>query len=201
VSPGSCIVDTLTPATVGSVTGLDPGSISLTGPGGIALTLANQLGIMGELSGALPAGAIPQSGGTFTFTGTGGANVGPFTASLTFSNPLLSWTNPSVAATVNRSQGFTATWTGGNPGSYVFVTGTSALAKTATNPATTVGFTCLGNAGDGQFTVPSYILSALPAGAGGVEIQNDIHVQLPASGLDIGIVHGGISISATSTYQ
>ena len=200
VSPGGCIVNYLVPATIGSITGLDPGSISLTGPGGISLTLANQLGIKGAFYAALANGAIPQSGGAFTFAGTGGADVGPFTIALNFTNPLLSWTNPNVAATIDRSQGFTATWMGGNPGSYVFVTGTSTSAGTSTTPGITVGFTCLANAGDGQFAVPSYILSALPAGRGGVQVQNDIYLPLPASGLDIGLAVGTIGISTTATY-
>jgi uncharacterized protein (TIGR03437 family) len=112
VSPGGCVVNYLVPATIGSITGLDPGSIKLTGTGGISLTLANQLGIKGAFYAALANGAIPQSGGTFAFTGTGGADVGPFTVALNFTNPLLSWTNPNVATTIDRSQGFTATWTG-----------------------------------------------------------------------------------------
>jgi uncharacterized protein (TIGR03437 family) len=164
VSPGGCIVQalTMTPS-FGAITGLDPGTIKLTGSGGVALTLANQLGIKGAFFAALSPGAIPQSGGTFTFAGNGGADVGSFTSVFTFTNPLLSWTNPNVAASIDRSQGFTVTWTGGNPGSYVFVTGTSTSANTGTTPVT-VGFTCLGKVGDGQLTVPPYILSALPPG-------------------------------------
>jgi uncharacterized protein (TIGR03437 family) len=193
VSPGNCIVSTVAPATIGSITGLDPGNIKLTGPG-VSLTLSNQLGIKGAFYAPLPAGAIPQSGGTFTFTGSGGVDVGSFTSTLTFTNPLLIWTNPNVAASIDRSKGFTATWTGGNPGSYVFVSGTS----TAT---VTVGFTCLAKAGDGQLDVPSYILSALPPGAGGVLVQNDIYPKLSASGLDIGVAVGEVGISARATYK
>ncbi len=201
VSPGGCIVNYLVPASLGSITGLDPGSISLAGTGGIAVKLANQLGMKGAFSAALTNGAIPQSGGTFTFTGTGGADVDPLTSTLTFTNPLMGWTNPGVAATIDRSQGFTATWTGGNPGSYVFVTGTSSSTATAAAPAITVGFTCLANAGDGQFSVPSYILSALPPGKGGVEVQNDIYLPLTATGLDIGLAVGEIGISTSATFK
>jgi hypothetical protein len=49
--------------------------------------------------------------------------------------------------------------------------------------------------------VPSYILSALPPGSGGVLVQNDIYLPLTASGLDIGIAVGEIAISATATYR
>jgi uncharacterized protein (TIGR03437 family) len=201
VSPGGCIVNNPTPVTLGTITGLDPGNIQLTGPGGISLMLANQLGIKGAFYGTLAAGAIPQTGGAFVFKGSGGADVGSFTSTLTFSNPLLNWTNESAAATIDRSQDFKATWTGGNPGSYVFVTGVSTLVATATTKAITIGFTCLAKADDGQFTVPSYILSALPPGIGGVGIQNDIYEPLPASGLDIGMAQGEIGIGTRSTYK
>ncbi|HLG99338.1 MAG TPA: hypothetical protein VKX49_23710 [Bryobacteraceae bacterium] len=202
VSPGGCIVQNLTATPdFGAITGLDPGGINLAGPGGVALTLAKQGGIKGAFTGSLAPGAIPQAGGTFTFTATGGADVGSFTSVLTFTNPLLSWTNPNVAASINRSQGFTVTWTGGNPGSIVFVTGTSTSAATANNPSVTAGFTCMANVADQQLTVPAYILSALPAGTGAVSVHNMIYLPLSASGIDIGLTGGEISQAASSIYK
>src|SRR5579871_5572463 len=196
VSPGGCIVNNLTPVSPGSFTGLDPGNIGLTGTGGVSVTLANQAGIKGAFFADLTAGAIPQSGGTFVFKGTGGADVGSFMSTLTFTNPLLNWTNQSIVASIDRNQSLTVTWTGGNPGSAIFITGTSTSSSNVS-----VGFTCLASAGDAQFTVPAYILSALPPGKGAVLIQNDLYEPLPASGLDIGIAQGEIGISATATYK
>ncbi len=197
VSPGGCIVNDLTPVQV-NFTGLDPGTISLTGPAGLSVTLGPQLGIKGAFFAALAAGAIPQSGGTFTFKGSGGADVSSFTSTITFTNPLLSWTNPSVAESIDRTQGLPVTWTGGNPGSYVFITGSSI---STSNSNIIGGFTCLVSADAGQFTVPSYILSALPAGKGGVGVQNDVYSSLSAGGLDIGLALGDISYSASGTYK
>jgi uncharacterized protein (TIGR03437 family) len=202
VSPGGCVVDYLKPATIGSITGLDPGTITMTGPNGLSLTLPpSQLGIKGMFAATLSSTAIPETGGTFTFTGTGGADVGPFTAVLDFSNPILSWTNPDVATTVDRSQNLKVTWTGGNADSYVFVTGVSTSKATSTTPAVTLGFTCLVKASDGQVTVPSYILSALPPGTGGMAIQNDFYSKFSASGLDITSAIGEVSFSNKSTYK
>jgi hypothetical protein len=202
VSPGGCIVDYLKPATIGSITGLDPGTITLTGPNGLSLTLPpSQLGIKGMFEETLSATAIPQTGGTFTFKGSGGADVGSFTAVLDFSNPLLNWTNPDIASTIDRSQDLKVTWTGGNTGSYVYVTGVSTSKATSTAPSVTLGFTCLVKASDGQVTVPSYILSALPAGSGGMGIQNDFYVNFSASGLDIRSGVGEIGFSAIATYK
>jgi len=201
VSPGGCIVDYLQPATIGSITGLDPGTLTLTGPNGLSLTVPPSPLGLGMFASTLSATAIPDTGGTFTFTGSGGADVGPFTSVLTFSNPLLSWTNPGIAATIDRSQNLTATWTGGNPGSYVYVTGVSTSKATSTAPSVSLGFTCLISASDGQVTVPSYILSALPPGSGGMGMQNDIYMPLTASGIDIGLALGEIGFSATATFR
>jgi hypothetical protein len=152
--------------------------------------------IVGTVYANLPAGAIPQTGGTFTFKGTGGKDVGAFTATIDLSNPLLSWTNASEAATIDRSQGLTVTWTGGNPGTYVFILGS------ATSTGIGYGaFTCLARADDKQFTVPSYILSVLPAGAGGVQVQNAIQLPLLDTGIDIGLRAATISYSVSSTFK
>ena len=202
VSPGGCIVDYLKPATIGSITGLDAGTITLTGPNGLSLTLPpSPLGIKGMSGETLSATAIPQTGGTFTFKGSGGADVGPFTAVLNFSNSLLSWTNPDVATTIDRSQNLKVTWTGGNTGSYVYVTGVSTSKATSTTPSVTLGYTCLVKASDGQVTVPSYILSALPPGTGGVGIQNDFYATFSASGLDINTAIGEIGFSSAGTFK
>ena len=198
VSPGGCIVDNLAPATVGDITGLDAGVITLSGPSGLSVTLGPQLGIAGAFFATLATGAIPQSGGTFTFKGSGGADVGSFTSTITFSNPLLTWTNQNVAVTIDRTKNLTFNWTGGNPGTYLYITGVSTSTST---PRTTVGYTCLARVDDGQFTVPSYILSALPAGSGGTGMQNDIYSSLSASGLDIGSALGDIYFSVASSYQ
>jgi len=200
VSPGGCIVDYLQPATIGSLKGLDPGTITVTGPDGVSLALPSPLGL-GIYTATLSATAIPQTGGTFTVKGSGGADVGPFTAVVDFSNPLLSWTNPDVATTVDRSQDLTVNWTGGNTGSYVYVTGVSTSKATSTTPSATLGFTCLVSAGDGKVTVPSYILSALPAGSGGMAIQNDFNAKFSAKGLDISTAGGEIGFSALSTFK
>lgn len=197
LSPGGCIVNDLTPVSVGNISGLDAGKITLSGPSNLSVTLASQLGIKGAFYSLLTSGAIPQTGGTFTFTGSGGADVGSFTSTIVFTNPLLTWTNQSVAATIDRTKDLQVTWTGGNPGTYVFISGTS-----TTPPPQLIGaFTCLAKVDDGKFTVPSYILSALPAGKGGTLIQNNVYSALSASGLDIGLADGDVSFSVTSTYQ
>ena len=196
LSPGGCILQDITPVPLPGITGLDVGSITLTGPSGQAVTLGSQ-GIRGVFFANLAAGAIPASGGTFTFRGSGGADVGPFTSTLTLANPLLTWTNQSAAATIDRTQGLLVTWTGGNPGTYVFITGTSTLAGLGLAR----GYTCMAPVDAGRFTVPSYILLGLPPGSGGSGVQNNITGPLPASGLDVSLALAGVYFSITSTYR
>jgi uncharacterized protein (TIGR03437 family) len=197
VSPGGCIL-TQEPAPVPfpNIVGLDTGDITITGPSEPAVTLKSQ-GIQGAFYAILPADAIPSSGGTFTFQGAGGKDVGPFTSTLTLTSPLLTWTNQSAAATIDRTKGLLVTWTGGNPGTYVFVTGTS----TSTGLQLLGGYTCLVPIDAGQFTVPSYILSGLPAGTGGAALQNYVYGSLSASGIDIGVALADINYSVRATTQ
>jgi uncharacterized protein (TIGR03437 family) len=191
VSPGGCILPNAVP--VPGLTGLDPGSISLTGPSGVSTTLGTPGGIRGTFFSNLPANTL-SSGGTFTFRGTGGADVGAFTSTITLANPLLNWTNQSAAASIDRSQGLRVTWTGGNPGSFVSISG-AAIAG-----GLPVGYLCLAPAEAGQFTVPSYILQSLPAGNGSPLVQNIVYAPLTASGLDIALGVATIAQQADSTY-
>jgi hypothetical protein len=200
-SPGGCTVIYPTPLDPFTITGLDPGTITLTGPGGLNVALGPQLGIKGAFFSLLTTGTIPAGGGSFTFKGSGGADVGSFSTTLALS-PMMVWTNPSVAATaISRSQALTVTWTGGNPGTTMFISGTSTTPASGQTAGVTIGFTCVSLAEAGQFTVPSYILSALPAGSGGVSVQNAIAQTFSASGLDLTTAEAAIDYSVFSTYQ
>lgn len=197
VSQGNCIANNLMPATVGNITGLDVGTVTLAGPAGLSVTLASQFGIKGTFNAILSATAIPATGGTFTFKGSGGADVGPFTTSFNLSNPLIAWTNQSDVASIDRSKSLKITWTGGNPGSSVYISGTSTVPGT-----TTLGeFQCLASADAGQFTIPSFILGALPVGSGGINVQNDILAPLSATGIDIGQGQATISYNAAASFK
>ena len=195
LSPGSCAVGPV--MTGGQITtvGLDAGSITLTGPAGLAIPLPEQLGLQGQNGATLAAGVIP-AGGTFTFTGSGGADVGPFSSTLTIASPNFNWTNPSAAATIDRTQGLLYTWTGGLPGTYVLLGGTS------TGPLVSAGYSCKVAVEAGQFTVPSYILLGLPPGSGGASIQqHDTDTTFSATGLDYTGVIALIEFSAAGTVK
>ena len=198
-SLGSCFVfqQLLSDVGTGSSTGLNAGtSIGLTGP--LGPYILNSLpSFTGLYLAQLPTGAIPSTGGAFTFTGPGGADVGAFTATVNFPNPLLSWTNQSAGATVNRSQGVQVTWNGGSAGSYVFISGAT------TGSGGAFGFfTCYAPQSAGSFTVPSFVTGTLPAGNGSLSVATGTNfVQFSATGIDQGYGFGLDSIQINSTYQ
>ena len=98
--------------------------------------------------------------GAFTISGTGGANIGKFTADLTIpSFPTL--TSPSNLSSITRSSGLTVTWAGGGPGANVEIQ----LYGTPGNTGLTGSqIVCEAPSSVGKFTIPAYVLAALPTG-------------------------------------
>jgi hypothetical protein len=112
--------------------------------------------------------------------------VGAFTVTLNFNNAL-AWTNKSSISSVTRSQGQTFTWTGGAPNSYVFMEGSSSDSTTGVS----VSFTCYAPSSAGAFTVPSYILDALPEGSGSLAMAGLTALEsFTATGIDRGSAIG-----------
>jgi len=168
-------------------TALDAGTITVTGPAGTepVPALAAQ---PGTYDAVLPAGFVTAAGGSFTFTGTGGADVGPFTLTLDYSNPF-TWTNMAAITSVTRSQGVTVTWTGGDTPGYVGVSGTSTAPANANgaNGVVAAGFFCYAPVSAGQLAVPPYILLGMPAGTGSLTVEIvTLPVTFNATGLDYG---------------
>ncbi len=150
-------------------TGLDAGTITFAGPSG-TVPLPAVASLPGDYDATLPLGFVPTSGGSFVFTGTGGKDVGPFTATLNYSNPMV-WTNESSIAAVNRSQGVTLTWTGGDPDGFILITGTT-TSPGGVNGSVSAGFVCYAPVSPGQFTVPPFVLLGVPGGTGTLTLEN-----------------------------
>ncbi len=183
--PGTCLVyNSLNESTnVPFATGgnIDGGSvIMLTGPNGSLSIPANQGGNPFGTAGSF---LVP---GTFTATGTGGAAVGPFTATVTIpASPTL--VSPVNNATVLRSGGMTVTWTGGGSGNVVMeVTGcTDNSCNTGAVAA------CSAPASTGTFTIPPFVLLALPTGNAGFAFSTQAEAAFTATGLNLGIISVG----------
>lgn len=201
--PGCLVTETATGAATGTTTYLDAGTITVTGPSGQAATLTENSFPLGgtnfiSYSSQLAAGYIPTTGGTFTFKATGSTTggVGPFTTTVVFSNPILQWTNQAAAATVTRSAGLPITWTGGAAGTFVVMSGSSSSTVASGT------FTCIANVTAGSFTVPAYVLAALPAGTGTVSVDNEtVPNSFTATNLNNGGAVGFVAYQVNSTYN
>jgi len=208
-SPGGCTVfsDAVRNTDIWSSQrkGLDAGpEILISGPLG-ARTLSRTE--KGQYSTSFSGGLTSLPAGTYTASAAGGADVGAFTAPLQVTD--LVWTNKSAAATVNRSMPLDVTWTAGKTEAYVLIGG-SAKAQiphpfvcskcgvggtdiTYYNYTTlTRSFACVEDVRKGIFTIPDYVLGALPGGTdtkaylflGAHPFQN----RFSAPGLDAGFV-------------
>lgn len=160
-----------------NVQNLDAGpALSLTGPigaqqlprrntnsGGFKYGPNNNGGILGGgipgLPGLPPVMPDYLQPGPYTLNNGAGAVVGPFSTGLTIPGNQPVWTNQDSLTSIPRSQDVTVTWSGGVAGGIVGIFGDSA------DPASGAGaeFACIAPADAGSFSVPSWVLSALPA--------------------------------------
>jgi uncharacterized protein (TIGR03437 family) len=202
-SLGSCSVtqyNSLTVVDPYTFTYLNAGTVSVTGPPNGTVQLKEfETGIYvagGGVTGS-PAFTIPASGGTYAFTGTGGSDVGPFTAQVDFLSPL-AWTNASSDGTVTRASGVTTTWTGGASGTYAVISGSSVSSSSVFSAS----FVCDAPVSAGTFTVPPAVLLSLPAGSGSLQVSNytnPVSVNIP--NLDFGFAEAYVSTQIDATYN
>src|SRR5258708_15412049 len=144
---GKCVVIQLGPppgsnATFTS-TFLDAGPVmNLTGPGG-----TKQIPITRNIFSALLGGGAAFPGlpappalyldpGMYTVdNGGGGADIGPFSVSMTVPDPFM-WTNADDFASIDRSGPIDVTWTGGDPNSQVQIGGSVNITDPVTHQST-----------------------------------------------------------------
>ena len=170
---------------------LDAGtSLTITGPkgSGTITQVSSSSPYMGVLGGSISAGSsISVSSaqntpfldtGPFTITGTGGADVGPFTVSVNLS-PAVTWTNEMQISAIDRSKPLTLTWTGGDSSATMLVVGASSDPNTQASG----GFTCLAPMSAGTFTVPVNSLSDLVAVNPSATVSSGSSSQLGVLGL------------------
>ena len=84
-------------------------------------------------------------------------------------------------------------------GTFVGIAGTS----TSLSPAAFGSFTCFAPTSAGQFTIPNYVLAAMPAGSGGLTVANYTNYEMftGAFGLDYGLSYGYLTYSIDTVYQ
>jgi len=177
---------------------LAAGRLSVNGPKGVkalgdvkgSFSVELGTGINIQLPPGIPSiPGLPSSlyldPGSYTITGAGGADVGAFNVQVQL-NPV-EWSNPGVAASVNRAQPLTLNWTGGRANDYVMALGTS-----ATRAGLLGTFVCIAKASDLKITVGTHILQNLPASNQEGSLLGLFSIAEPAifkaSGLDSGSV-------------
>jgi uncharacterized protein (TIGR03437 family) len=164
------------------------------------------------LPGGLP--PIAQGGppyldpGTYTFdNGGGGADIGPFTFDLNAPVPI-SWDNIEQTATIDRTQGVTVKWSGGDPNSVVGIGGVVNLIQGTVSISAL--FACTEKASAGQFTVPPFITLGMPAvpltGAppgnlGILSVSNILYQYVTIPGVDLSIYNWSSSLGRNVGFQ
>ncbi|HXB69034.1 MAG TPA: hypothetical protein VNY05_12365 [Candidatus Acidoferrales bacterium] len=147
---------------------MDAGSkLTLSGPGGVSKDLTRSIAVGSAGYSAVLSSATPViQPGQWTMTGTGGADIGAFTSTVTVPAPLACTNCDGTTGinTIDRTKPLLVTWTGGGgSGDYVQVGGLSTVVSTA-DAAKNVAviFSCSARASDLQFTVPASILNQMP---------------------------------------
>lgn len=180
--PGTCIAyNNLNAAFNVPITGYSPldagSSFTVTGPQGSVLLMNPGKDSMLNASGTF------LTPGAYTITGTGGANVGSFSGAVMIPAPstLVSPVNGGNATLAN---GMTVTWTGGSGNLQIQVN--SCFDNSCNNGASAV---CIVPASVGTFTIPPYVLEALPAGtSAGLVLSSYSMASFTATGLNAGTI-------------
>jgi hypothetical protein len=181
--PNTCITRSSNPAnpiTIAPYFPLDAGSqLNFTGPNGIKPQPKTSAG--GYVGTIDTTGAYLSPGAYTVDNGASGGDIGPFKASLTFGTPF-TWTNQSSVTAIPRAASQTITWTGADPSGYISISGISSSQNYAAQ------FLCVAPAAASSFTIPSYVLLALPAtNSGNLAVADSTAAPLfKAPGLDFG---------------
>jgi uncharacterized protein (TIGR03437 family) len=187
--PGTCVVyNSLNPGQnlpASGISDLNAGSsFTIKGPNG-SVTIP---GSPGDSRTTMNSSGAFLGPGTYTVTGAGGPDIGSFNASLTLPQPaVLSSPQNGPNFSVNRANGLTVTWTGGDANSTVTILVQSAIDQSL-NTGATVG--CVVAANAGTFTIPPYVLLRLPSGpfASFEFMPYGVRSTFTASGIGLGII-------------
>jgi uncharacterized protein (TIGR03437 family) len=221
-------------ATPPSITGLDAGAaLNVKGPNGAKQMMPSQTGVVGSYTGTfgtstvlppipgLPPGTpIPGlpgqtppylEAGTYSVdNGAGGADVGPFTATLILKTPL-TWTNMDAITQVVRAQGVQVTWSGGDPAGTVLITG--GVINIVGNDTYLGVFTCMAPVSAGQFMVPPIVTLSLPAStssgggpagsvpSGSLSVGTMVSAPFTATGINSGAISSSVVSFKNMAYN
>jgi hypothetical protein len=211
--PGTCRVAATSDSTGAFPIGLgalDAGTVSISGPG-----MSNQaLAQAADNTYSFKLSSNPVvAGAAYTLSGTGGKDIGAFSANALMHNPITLMS--AFPTTIPRGQDLTFSWAGGGS-DWITISGSSSAPVDANN-RNTESFTCTTTADQGTITVPSAILSQLPATPSNPNAANQIVIlqytpPSAASGLftaplvgggntDAGVFLGAFAGAGQAIYQ
>ena len=191
VTPGT--TPTYTPPLI-----LDAGAFTMKLPNSSTMAMTKSQGGAYSLSGSDVQGSksplfIPASGGLFSFTNTGGADVGPISGAQITMPPALNWTNMNTITNVVRSQGVTVNWDTANPyNGFVTITGFS-IGGILSSTTLFTGFSCTAPYSAGTFNVAPFVLLSLVAGD-----TNIGGISIPTGSLSLGLSAPPVRFTAPS---
>ena len=149
-------------------------------------------------SSPLKLGAYPLlnflAPGSYTVAGTGGADVGAFSTSVTvpgipnITSGTFTWSSPQFTVqtpTASRANAMTVNWQNAGSAGYMLISVGSAYEIPNSNPANynSATITCLQPVSAGTYTIPSWLLEALPPSAS-VNIST---LSLPTAAVLLGV--------------
>lgn len=137
---------------------LDAGEIDISGPNLSTMPLTKTSSSFGPGYSLQLSNGTLQSGGTYTLTGKGGTQVGPFTVSTTMPADF-TVTNLSSINGITRSAPLTVNWTGSGFADVAIVA--SSLVYNTSGMAEEVTVACYAAANLGTFSVPTAALAYL----------------------------------------
>ncbi|MCX6598747.1 MAG: hypothetical protein NTV70_20540 [Acidobacteria bacterium] len=221
-SVDSCVVSTFVgqspPATPGPLfVGLDAGpALTVAGPLG-SRTVERHIQHKGLYRSEMAMGSSNSSTasttqefltpGRFSALGVGGADLGAFSASLTWPAGF-TWTNQNMLSSVPRSQDLVVRWEGVATDGYVTISGYS-IGGPMSAPVG-ASFSCLAKGSAGRFTVPAIVLQLLPASpmladgtpAGQLSVAaSGTPVPFSAAGLDYGALNCTSALARSVRFE
>ncbi|HTB16603.1 MAG TPA: hypothetical protein VK708_00745 [Bryobacteraceae bacterium] len=153
---------------------LDAGSrLAITGPGGSKDIDATSTGFFSSTLATQPSVYI-EPGPFSVGNGTGGTSVGPFNWSLTLPGSVVP---TNIPTSINRSQDLTLAWSGGAEFPVVSIIAFNGIKVTPTLSSFAY-ILCTASGAAGTFTIPSAILSVLPANGFGTPTEPGVNLQI-----------------------
>lgn len=197
-------------------TSLDAGNpLTVSGPNGLRNVPRSTNSVGSFVYGADTGAGVPgnwMDPGAYNFTGPGSTAVGSFSGNLVVPTEFVV-TNPNALGTIDRAAGLTVTWTGGDPDTLVFITGSS-FVSSATGIQTGATFQCYESNTAGRFAVPLSVLQQLPASAsfsagtvsivlpGSLGVSSiSKQVRVPVPGIDVFSLTSSYNYAFTSLYK